>query len=60
MALAVLEQLTVEGQIAFVLAAVVLTAFGIVLMLWRPRHRTYRAHDCRSAGCQWLEDAPRT
>jgi len=28
MALAVLEQLTVEGQIAFVLAAVVLTAFG--------------------------------
>jgi hypothetical protein len=27
-------------------------------MLWRPRHRTYRLHDCRSVGCQWLEDRP--
>jgi len=50
--------LTVEGQIAFVLAFVVLTAVGLVMMLWRPRHATYQPHDCRSMGCQWLEDKP--
>ena len=51
--------LTAEGQIAFVLAFVVLTAVGLVMMLWRPRHATYQAHDCRSMGCGWLEDKPR-
>jgi len=51
--------LTGEGQIAFVLAFVILTVVGMVLMLWRPRHATYQAHDCRSMGCQWLEDKPR-
>jgi hypothetical protein len=50
--------LTVEGQIAFVLAFVVLTAVGLVMLLWRPRHATYQAHDCRSMGCQWLRDKP--
>jgi len=50
--------LTVEGQIAFVLAFVVLTAVGLVMMLWRPRHATYQAHDCRSMRCEWLRDKP--
>ena len=59
MAQAVLEHLTTDGQIAFVFAAMILTAVGLVLMLWRPRHATYRAHDCRSLGCRWLEDSPR-
>jgi hypothetical protein len=54
-----LDLLTADGQIAFVLAAVILTSFGMILMLWRPRHATYRPHDCRSLGCQWLEDKPR-
>jgi hypothetical protein len=58
MALAVLDQLSPEGQIAFVFAFVALTSFGILLMLWRPRHRTHRPHDCRTVGCQWLEDRP--
>ncbi|TMF64009.1 MAG: hypothetical protein E6H87_12055 [Chloroflexi bacterium] len=56
---ALLDMLTVEGQIAFVLAFVVLTALGMLLMLWRPRHATYRTHDCRSMGCLWLQDKPR-
>ena len=51
--------LTVEGQIAFILAFVVLTAVGMVLMLWQPRHATYQIHDCRSMGCGWLQDKPR-
>jgi cell division protein FtsL len=55
---ALLDMLTVQGQIAFVLASVVLTAVGLVMMLWRPRHATYEQHDCRSMGCQWLEDKP--
>jgi cell division protein FtsL len=55
---ALLDMLTVEGQIAFVLAFVVLTAVGLVMMLWHPRHATYQPHDCRSMGCQWLEDKP--
>src|SRR5207237_959208 len=38
---------------------VVLTALGMLLMLWRPRHATYRTHDCRSMGCLWLQDKPR-
>ena len=59
MAQAVLEHLTTDGQIAFVFAAMILTAVGLVLMLWRPRHATYRAHDCRSLGCKSLEDSPR-
>ena len=56
---ALLDMLTVEGQVAFVLAFVVLTAVGLVMMLWRPRHATYQPHDCRSLGCHWLEDQPR-
>jgi len=56
---ALLDMLTVEGQIAFVLAFVVLTMVGLVMMLWRPRHATYQPHDCRSMGCHWLEDKPR-
>ena len=59
MATTILERLTIEGQIAFVVAAMILTAVGLVLMLWRPRHATYRPHDCRSMGCKWLEDSPR-
>ena len=59
MAQAVLEDLTIGGQIAFVLAAMILTAVALVVMLWRPRHATYRPHDCRSLGCKWLEDSPR-
>jgi cell division protein FtsL len=59
MAQAILDRLTFDGQIAFLLAAVILTAIALVLMLWRPRHVTYRAHDCRSMGCEWLEDSPR-
>jgi hypothetical protein len=55
---ALLDLLTVEGQIAFIFAAVLLTAFGFLLMLWRPRHITYRPHDCRSVGCKWLGDKP--
>ena len=51
--------LTVEGQVAFVLAFVVLTAVGLLMLLWRPRHATYQPHDCRSMGCLWLEDKPR-
>ena len=56
---ALLDMLTVEGQIAFVLAFVILTAIGLVLMLWRPCHATYQPHDCRSMGCHWLQDKPR-
>jgi hypothetical protein len=56
---ALLEMLTAEGQIAFILAFVVLTIVGMLMLLWRPRHATYRPHDCRSLGCQWLEDRPR-
>jgi hypothetical protein len=55
---ALLDMLTIEGQVAFVLASIVLAAVGLVMMLWRPRHATYQAHDCRSMGCQWLEDKP--
>jgi len=42
-----------------VLAAVMLSTVGMLMMLWRPRHATYRPHDCRSLGCGWLEDKPR-
>lgn len=59
MATTVLEHLTNDGQIAFVFAAIVLTTIGLLLMLWRPRHATYRAHDCRTLGCKWLEDSPK-
>jgi hypothetical protein len=55
----VLQNLTVDGQIAFVLAAVILTVIGLVLMLWRPRHVTFRSHDCRALGCNWLSDSPK-
>ena len=55
---ALLDMLTVEGQIAFVLAFVVLTAVGLLMLLWRPSHATYVVHDCRSMGCRWLEDKP--
>ena len=55
----ILERLTIEGQVAFVLAVMILTAIALLLMLWRPRHATYRPHDCRSLGCKWLEDSPR-
>jgi hypothetical protein len=54
-----LNMLTVDGQLAFLLAAAVLTTFGLLLILWRPRHATHRQHDCRTMGCQWLEDKPR-
>ena len=54
-----LELLTADGQIAFVLASVILAMVGMLMMLWRPRHATYRPHDCRSQGCKWLEDSPR-
>ena len=56
---ALLQGLTPEGQVAFVLAAVVLAIYGMLLMLWRPRHSTYRPHDCRALGCSSLEDKPR-
>ena len=56
---ALLERLTPEGQIAFVIASVLLAAYGMLLMLWHPRHSTYRSHDCRRSGCRWLEDKPR-
>jgi hypothetical protein len=56
---ALLDMLTVDGQIAFILAFVVLTTVGMVLMLWQPRHATYATHDCRSMGCGWLRDRPR-
>jgi hypothetical protein len=56
---ALLEMLTVDGQIAFILAFVVLTAVGMVLMLWQPRHATFETHDCRSMRCGWLQDRPR-
>jgi hypothetical protein len=59
MAQTILERLTIDGQIAFVFAAVLLTGIALVLMLWRPRHATYRPHDCRTMGCKWLEDSPR-
>jgi hypothetical protein len=55
---ALLNGLTIEGQVAFVLAFVVLTMLGLVMLLWRPRHATYQQHDCRTMGCQWLEDKP--
>ncbi|TMC42029.1 MAG: hypothetical protein E6J23_12340 [Chloroflexi bacterium] len=55
---ALLDMLTIEGQVAFVLAFVVLTTVGMLLMLWKPRHATYRTHDCRTMGCQWLQDKP--
>jgi hypothetical protein len=55
---ALLEMLTAEGQVAFVFAFVVLTLVGMLMLLWRPRHATYRPHDCRAMGCQWLEDRP--
>ena len=35
---ALLDMLTIEGQVAFVLAFVVLTTVGMLLMLWKPRH----------------------
>jgi len=56
---ALLDLLTADGQVAFVLAAVTLSAVGMLMMLWRPRHATYRPHDCRSLGCGWLEEKPR-
>jgi hypothetical protein len=55
---ALLNGLTIEGQVAFVLAFVVLTTVGLVMLLWRPRHATYQQHDCRTMGCQWLGDKP--
>ena len=56
---ALLDLLTMDGQVAFVLAAVILGTVGMLMLLWRPRHATYRSHDCRSMGCGWLEDKPR-
>ena len=55
---ALLDMLTIQGQVAFVLAFVILTTVGLIVMLWRPRHATYQPHDCRTLGCQWLEDKP--
>jgi hypothetical protein len=55
---ALLDMLTIQGQVAFVLAFVILTTVGLIVMLWRPRHATYQPHDCRTMGCQWLEDKP--
>jgi hypothetical protein len=55
---ALLDMLTVEGQIAFILAFVILTAVGMLMLFWRPRHSTHRPHDCRTVGCAWLEDRP--
>ena len=55
---ALLDMLTVEGQIAFILAFVILTAIGMLMLLWRPRHATFEQHDCRSLGCLWLQDRP--
>ena len=56
---AFLDLLTADGQVAFVLAAVMLSSVGMLTMLWRPRHATYRPHDCRSLACGWLEEKPR-
>lgn len=59
MASMLLDHFTADGQFAFVAAAVLLTVFAMLLMLWRPRHVTYRPHDCRMTRCEWLEDRRR-
>ena len=56
----ILESLTDGGQMAVILAELVLVGAVWLAMLWKPRHRTHRQpHDCRSLGCPWLEERPR-
>ena len=56
---AILDQLTGLGQVALVFAELAFVGAVWLAMLWRPRHRTHRPHDCRSAGCSWLNDRPK-
>lgn len=55
---AILEGLTGLGQVALVLAELAFVGAVWIAMLWRPRHRTHRPHDCRASGCSWLDDRP--
>lgn len=56
---AVFDQLTDVGMLAVILAEIALVAAVWLAMLWRPRHATSRRpHDCRTAGCPWLEERP--
>jgi hypothetical protein len=56
----VLDQLSGFGQVAVIMAELLLVAAVWVAMLWRPRHKTHRQpHDCRAFGCPWLKERPR-
>ncbi|HEY6959112.1 MAG TPA: hypothetical protein VI814_09830 [Candidatus Limnocylindria bacterium] len=46
------------GVIALIVAELALVALVWLAMLWRPRHRRHGVHDCRTAGCPWLDDRP--
>ena len=47
------------GQLALIIAELALVGVVWVAMLWKPRHRTHRRpHDCRAAGCPWLNERP--
>lgn len=55
---AILEQLSSFGVAAIILAEIAFAVAVWVALLWRPRHRTHRPHDCRSLGCPWLDERP--
>lgn len=57
---ALLDTLSGGGQLAVILAELVLVGSVWLAMLWKPRHKTHRQpHDCRAYGCPWLEERPK-
>ncbi|HUQ41734.1 MAG TPA: hypothetical protein VM052_04455 [Candidatus Limnocylindrales bacterium] len=56
----ILEQLSDFGQVAVIVAELLLVAAVWLWMLWRPRHKTHKQpHDCRAFGCPWLAERPK-
>ncbi|HYK99195.1 MAG TPA: hypothetical protein VEU77_12460 [Candidatus Acidoferrales bacterium] len=55
-----LDTLTGGGQLAVIVAELLLVGAVWLAMLWKPRHRTHRQpHDCRAYGCGWLDERPK-
>jgi hypothetical protein len=54
----ILAQLSDFGVGAVILAELAFVAAVWLAMLWRPRHRTHRPHDCRAYACPWLDERP--
>ena len=55
-----LDTLSGGGQLAVILAELVLVGSVWLAMLWKPRHKTHRQpHDCRAYGCSWLDERPK-